>query len=120
MGEGWAGSESIGLRRECLPGDECGHRNGVRTGHCAASDMDTEAWWEEVGIREGQADGGRSWGVSPLASMNSFLPKATHPREQKQDCSRQLGLPWGDTECSHLACSSTSCCPSSLPSDLGF
>ena len=49
MGEGWAGSESIGLRRECLPGDECGHRNGVRTGHCAASHMDTEAWWEASG-----------------------------------------------------------------------
>lgn len=59
-GEGWAASESIRSRRERLPVDECGHRNGVRPAHCAASDMDAEAWWEEVGIRDGQADGGQS------------------------------------------------------------
>ena len=65
MGEGWAGSESIGSRRESLPADERSPvPNGVRIGHCAALDMDTEAWCEEAGVREEQADGGQSWVLS--------------------------------------------------------
>ena len=61
----------------------------MRIGHCAALDMDTEAWCEEVGVREEQADGGQSWGVvSPLGIYKQLLapnysPQKTETRQQQ-------------------------------------